>query len=832
MGERGMDYGRYQRLKLAVLKDMKRCMYIFMMLILAAAVSCTGEISVEGIGGRSGCEVMIPFSLYAVPETGCPEMKAPGGSVVENDEISDVYIIGYNITSGDPARSNITVFPKNYDREEIAEVSGVRATIPVILPDNNQTYAYIAIANTHEKPLDGRPLLDVLMDANTMAKLVALSKKVSSTDDLYNVQASEEERTLADVLMSGRVDIMNEGGTFYEVNAKGEKIRVADGLSFRLYRNMAKLTVTVTNDGSAGVTVKSVQVRNVPDRIFFADRLRDFSYAKGDDNGYYTANPSPAPDEAAFIDYPVETSVEGEPAGPFTYYIPRNCRGKAVGSGARSEKNRYADRNATYVEVMAEREGMPLRYRFYLGEDMIDDCNVMPNHHYILDIDISGAGSPGADSRVEDLGFFHLAEANSYIINPLEGSSQPVYALPATVRVNRFWGTLMNSDDQIADDTGWVAEVIWQDVAGRRLMTFCDRTGENEADTYVWTGHGNIYFKPAPGARGNVLIGLKKTGSVGSDDEYSSYLWSWHLWITDYAPDERRGYPWEDGKYIYSVPGGEVHRYDDGVDNDGVQGVVWKVEYRNRYVMDRNLGALGADLDVQNSNGENLYHQVTGMMYQYGRKDPFPIYTGSDNSTRLHDIEGVALQGRKAYEGLAAGTADYVLGMRYPDTAADYAESVNRPYVYYGPAEGDWLADNRYNAVNVIWNNPPAYKSEMESEGVTDDKSLFDPCPPGWKVPKDGVFYVVKSQAGEYGYDISISADAGVTSTVFYPYSGFRRANGTVGGTLSFSAKYFSAWSCLGYDSMGYGLDISLEGVSRKARVQRAYAQAVRCIQD
>ena len=63
------------------------------------------------------------------------------------------------------------------------------------------------------------------------------------------------------------------------------------------------------------------------------------------------------------------------------------------------------------------------------------------------------------------------------------------------------------------------------------------------------------------------------------------------------------------GKYLYAVPGGEIHRYNGAT--------LWAAgkAYEGAFMMDRNLGA--------RASGSVYMPDTYGYLYQYGRKDPF-----------------------------------------------------------------------------------------------------------------------------------------------------------------------------------------------------------------
>ncbi len=765
--------------------------YSMLTFLLLAVAACTEEM-LEEQGKTEAEERVVELSLNVVPESGSLETKALETTTDESG-IKDFWLMEFD------AAGKAVGVPKYY-------VNEAQASVPLIIPTGDAPYTVVAIANTHN------PLLsDTFLKADEIGKLKALFLNVSRLEDLYTDSGN--------LLMSGTAEINSD----------------TESLSIDFYRNMARLSLTVSNSVNSGVRVHSVQLRNVSTKLFYADRLWDAEYNLPTNSGaeadyytqYYTENPAPGTDDVTLLNYPVDDCVL-EPGGtdvPLQYYLARNCRGTGVSSTA-YDKSRNPLPNSTFIEVIAEKivaggTGTPLRYRFYLGEDMIDDYNIVSNHHYKLTIVIDGSGS-SLDSRVEDFGSVTLGEANSYIINPLPtlaSELQQVHRLPVTDRVNAFWGLGNNVGDankKIGSTTEWVAEVIWQDVEGKQLISFCNEsgvtaensTGDVSLAPYVYEGKGlgYLYFKPLPDAKGNLVIGVRKKGAPKTD-----YLWSWHLWITDYAPDDRpAGTAWGD-EYVFDVTGGNVHRYDDGTNRK-----VWSERYKNKYIMDRNLGAMTA------TRGSAL-RELNGMAYQFGRKDPFPMY-----NTKLYNVKGEDLKNESGGIYSGASATDYVLK---ESGTSSFANSVNKPHTFFYPGSGDWASPNPYNSTSIVWNNPSDYTSET-------GKSLFDPCPEGWRVPVNytwALFSNVTTRvengwSSGWSFYISSSGTNPGDPTAFYPASGYRNVGS---GAVSNPGSIGYCWSSSPFSSTyGFNLYFHSSNVSPQNYYYRGLGFPVRCVQE
>lgn len=190
------------------------------------------------------------------------------------------------------------------------------------------------------------------------------------------------------------------------------------------------------------------------------------------------------------------------------------------------------------------------------------------------------------------------------------------------------------------------------------------------------TDDGHIVFQTGM-TYGNAVIGLF--------DASRNCIWSWHIWSVDYDIEAT------------------AQTYASGA-----------------VFMDRNLGALTTDCTQPSSRG--LY-------YQWGRKDPFlPAATCQETVKRADAVYAAGFEYAENDPRSAAS----------PYEMMSLAWSVSHPTTYMNgvfyedweewASSADWLYDHRPN----LWGN---MTTGMNNIGRTSHKSIYDPCPPGWKIP-------------------------------------------------------------------------------------------------
>lgn len=213
---------------------------------------------------------------------------------------------------------------------------------------------------------------------------------------------------------------------------------------------------------------------------------------------------------------------------------------------------------------------------------------------------------------------------------------------------------------------------------------------------------GRIYFtltqRPTV-LGGNAVIALYP------DPASDEAVWSWHIWITDKTNEELAALA-----ETYVLYGAYETQYGPG----------------STQMMDRNLGAIYKE--------DNAYaRSFRAPLYQWGRKDPFPwgktVYDErSVPSTYILAYQPVQTSGQKGQYAGYTGNMHYATA--HPETFIATTPQSSFDW-YYGGGRGNGPTFRN----NHLWGNPTGYTA-----GQHTTKTLFDPCPSGWKMPHPYVF--------------------------------------------------------------------------------------------
>ena len=291
------------------------------------------------------------------------------------------------------------------------------------------------------------------------------------------------------------------------------------------------------------------------------------------------------------------------------------------------------------------------------------------------------------------------------------------------------------------------ASVYWEDVNG--LIK------SSEIDTSEGSGENakiKVIIDKTKG-KGNAVIAFKVDNVI---------YWTWHIWVTDN--------PENGGSY---GQGFETDKEDN----------LFVPQY-----MDRNLGATNA-----NFLGHD-WNKSGGLMYTWGRKDPFPPLVYKDGT--FYEITGEigAIRHKKAAYKLNA--TELPIKIRGIDTGTNKINgnirySINYPIhmIIHGLNDGTWFSDQEYKLPNSkdtslvetwdLWSdNRKGLNSNASSSNnilATDSKSYelkseFDPCPNGWRIPSHYGRNTINNNLNPFGRKNSgVNDDLISTNSVIYP---------------------------------------------------------------
>ena len=335
---------------------------------------------------------------------------------------------------------------------------------------------------------------------------------------------------------------------------------------------------------------------------------------------------------------------------------------------------------------------------------------------------------------------------------------------------------------------------------------------------------GFVFFTLNGEVGGTLTPGNASIAVYGGPHCTGDLLWSWHIWITD-ADLEGNLQTWT------------VHSSFSEYSN-----------YKNPQLMDRNLGALSDE--PWGLSGNNLSF---GLLYQWGRKDPF---VGPDDTSKTSTTK------RKTYD---AGDAVIPVVTTSAQSSAvewgvlpvlqnpDYNATSN-PTAYPSPAlaakypmrytkvnNGMWLRPN----MNDMWGFPP-YDVSTNFIG---HKTIYDPCPPGYRVmtpyamsnvlpynatggefdtttPDYGNIQNMATYSTDGGYKVAYDGD----NYTWLPFNGFINNNTTY--TLGRAGTYGYLWTCKASPNNHMGVNTYYDSAhfySSNLTTRTGFGHGVRC---
>ena len=269
------------------------------------------------------------------------------------------------------------------------------------------------------------------------------------------------------------------------------------------------------------------------------------------------------------------------------------------------------------------------------------------------------------------------------------------------------------------------------------------------ANCYLVPALGSYKFNATVKGNGGAdLAGISKDTDAASIKS-AGLLWASFSTATAPSAEEIiKDISYSDGYVYFSTAetfkaGNAVIAIYDNSDNILWSWHIWVYDYDESYLtgansvkmMSRNLGSLNA-----NSGNATSF----GMYYQWGRKDPF---VGPSSGTTFATVYGTA-------KSVEIGSVSLETAIQHPTN-----------YYLQVSASSNWTTGDHWCS--------DTDKMSFWSESV---KTIFDPCPPGWKVPSETEITGMGTASSFY------------TSSNGFPYSGYIGTNGTfytaVNGTI------------------------------------------------
>ena len=326
--------------------------------------------------------------------------------------------------------------------------------------------------------------------------------------------------------------------------------------------------------------------------------------------------------------------------------------------------------------------------------------------------------------------------------------------------MNRFWasGWMWLDEPWITRDGGHYGmglssfrhpHLLWQDVEDMVYVPQFDPDGTADNDKgqkillqgseerNSWCEDHYLYFRVdnlANRAGGNAVISLS--------DEYGTIMWSWHIWaVPKSVLKTQKVYYWMDP--MYAAVGSEPANTTPPS----------RLSYND--MLDLNLGYVAGKparyclvkFRQKTSGNEAVIHLMqmgdattaSAVHYQWGRKDPMFSVGGLKSQNYAKTIwfeDGTTVSSENLPTHSAGSTCYWDWPYNYiPDSMANpytqYTIDYSGPFTWSGER-----FDNLWDGNIFRYAKQPA----EHFDGYYVSKTVYDPCPPGFKVPNEYAF--------------------------------------------------------------------------------------------
>lgn len=621
----------------------------------------------------------------------------------EERQIDNIWVFQFD------ASGNLLITPRYYDLSTatITPDEETPGTVEVLLKPDVESTVYV-VANT------GDATWATAANSSTLASLEELP-----IPDPNFITVNDNGS------LSGRIPM--EGHTEEYVTPGNDGT-----ISVKVTRMYAKVEIRVGDIIPETIDITDILAGNIP----YYCTVK--SLHEEDDND---AQGVTYPDGTQWLSHAFKPGDNNE---AMVLYIPENLQGQFVkGNKEQPElKTQQAPTNAFSLDYKANYVSFGdivesgRSYVFYPGADDWRDYNIKRNRIYRASLNI-----------YSDLYDQPIPSSNCFVVKPGQLLSFLPYYRTEEGGGYKFSDYLAPDGDDAKkinddrDDMTRNVKIIWQTK---------DAIGDNSKGDLVWIDNATGTDSDTKQRKIYVRAGKEGNALIAAYNSQGKIVWSWHIWVTENDPAN-----------VSSAVTYSTYAWNES-------GINTAIRVPGYAIMPCNLGALAYTPTM--INGDGVDPKTHGMLYQWGRKDPFPPaetgnnkeyddehtghHYGNDNSTLVTKTSGTdesILFHSLAAKDLTTKTDNainytiqnptvFLCGTREANKDENYIKNTNN---YLN--NGDW----RERHDDKLWGGKePTTDGSMKYYSLTnnnveahifdnygDQKSIFDPCPSGWRVP-------------------------------------------------------------------------------------------------
>lgn len=756
---------------------MKRIFPIFIVSLTAAIVcSCSEKLYPDSHysldeGELTECLLGISVGDFQVTSGSGSRADVTTTATDAEKKINDIWVFQYD------SDGNLLIKPRYYLWESATKEDEYKSKWPVVLKKDVSTI-YV-VANTGSSTW-----AENYLDFNTLSQLKA--QTLPSAEPIQVGDGTDMVEAEDVVLpMSGYTEV--------------ETIEDITQVEVKVQRMYAKVIISAKM--LASMKLEAIEVSNILQTCRV--QSRSFGDTDTDANSEEAASTYPTDVKTALITYKTtddattsstEDEVEYATTGNYIIYVPENIQGVVGNVGEGTQKGRDYDQNGALcieysLQVPKSSSGNVASYvdskaKVYPGGNNFNNFNVKRNRIYNV-----VAEFPSVEY------FFPTPSSNCFVVK----TNSSVTFWPY-VRKEKGGGYDISTYITPGEDSKTIkgVKIIWQDKDAigdnsdySLVKLDIPKIPDTETDKTAYL-RKNTTITVKTNKAGNALI-----GAYNNADCTGEVLWSWHIWVTDNDP---------------SNVGNAIRYTTYEWDEKGIKANPKNPASANRVpgyqVMPCNLGALEF---VPTNNDPTVTY---GPLYQWGRKDPFPTMKVSKKQSGVYDYSN-SVSNIKVYDNsnqliemTTNGTADQSKDtelfrtVKYDKTYVDGSidglkYSIRNPTTFISAANcvfdgsssgakgynvkdnyannGDWLKEHddklwggvkptletKHYRINMQYAGGNAADDQIPYvwDNYGSEKSIFDPCPTGWRVPPSDLWMGFTSTGESVHQNNSTSKD-------------------------------------------------------------------------